>query len=300
MPLLVQGNTRSGVVILFLHGGPGASGFYDKFGKFFSGIEREYAVAYWEQRGGGISQGNAAPVTMTVEQIFSDIDAVITLLRHTQNNPTIILMGHSWGGGLGTAYLASRSTQGFHGIKAWIDVDGDHDDALSDSLSEQFVLRFAHQQIAQKRDETYWNEALAYYGRTHFSELGRKHTEYVQAAGGYFHGKEHIYASTDNIFFSASTGFDFLSNNSYSRKHLDNEQLMPYTRQMQRITVPSLILFGRHDGIVPVEMAEDAWKRLGTPQERKRIVIFEKSAHSPYIEEKEAFTEAVVGFVREL
>jgi pimeloyl-ACP methyl ester carboxylesterase len=66
---------------------------------------------------------------------------------------------------------------------------------------------------------------------------------------------------------------------------------------MDRITLPSLIVWGRHDGILPVELADDAYERLGTPRSDKSIVIFEDSAHSPMFEQPDAFNRAVIDFI---
>ncbi len=66
---------------------------------------------------------------------------------------------------------------------------------------------------------------------------------------------------------------------------------------MYKITVPSLILWGEHDGKVPVGLAQDAYDSLGTPASQKEIFIFSESAHSPNIEENSLFNEKVNEFV---
>ena len=51
--------------------------------------------------------------------------------------------------------------------------------------------------------------------------------------------------------------------------------------QLHRITCPVLVTVGRHDWITPVEASERIVSR--TPD--ARLVVFEKSGHSPQIEE---------------
>ena len=300
MPVFVNGNTKSGIFILYLHGGPGASAMYDKFGNFFSGIEKKHAVVYWEQRASGISQGNTQKNTVTVSQYFEDIDHVLKLISIQYNNPAVILMGHSWGGGLGAAYLTQRAGSNYNNIKAWINIDGDHNDHLSDSLSAIFVRKFAKQQIRKGNDTAYWMSALKYYDTVSFKKLTYRHTRYLTKAGGLWYGRPHNYASYTNIFFSYSTGFDFLSNNPHVQKFLSNEDLMSFTKDLKKITLPSLILWGKHDGTIPVEMATDFFDKIGTTDDLKKIVLFEKSAHSPYIEEKEKFNTVVTDFIATL
>ena len=57
--------------------------------------------------------------------------------------------------------------------------------------------------------------------------------------------------------------------------------------------VPTLILWGRRDHIIPVEHAVAAHEALANSQ----LVIFERAGHFPYSEEPDAFVEALTEFV---
>ena len=61
---------------------------------------------------------------------------------------------------------------------------------------------------------------------------------------------------------------------------------------LSSIELPVLALYGRHDPYYPVELAE--WIAGQCP--RGEHVIFEQSAHYPFIEEKERFAEVVAEF----
>jgi len=143
----------------------------------------------------------------------------------------------------------------------------------------------------------YWQKALRYYDSVPVAKLASPHTRYVTHAGGYWHGSPYNYASLKNLLFSSSTGFDFLKNNPNVQKYLGNEDLVSYTKDMHLITIPTLLIWGKYDGTVPVAMANDAYKRLGTPREKKSIVILESSAHSPYIENREKFNTEIINFL---
>ena len=61
IPVLVRGNTASKKIILFIQGGPGSNTL--DFAKvdypgWKNTLENEYAIAYYDQRGTGNSQGN--------------------------------------------------------------------------------------------------------------------------------------------------------------------------------------------------------------------------------------------------
>ena len=66
------------------------------------------------------------------------------------------------------------------------------------------------------------------------------------------------------------------------------------------ITLPTLILWGRHDRITPVVTAQPALDALGTPPDHKRLVIFEDSGHNPWAEEQDKFYDEVSGFLAEV
>lgn len=66
--------------------------------------------------------------------------------------------------------------------------------------------------------------------------------------------------------------------------------------QLHRITCPVLVTVGRHDWITPV----DASERIVANVPDGRLVIFEKSGHSPQIEEVELWEKTVRDFLHEV
>ena len=65
------------------------------------------------------------------------------------------------------------------------------------------------------------------------------------------------------------------------------------TPRLGEISAPTLILVGKDDFICPPSQAEIMHERIPS----SKLVVFEKSGHLPYIEEPEAFFEAVKGWV---
>lgn len=196
--------------------------------------------------------------------------------------------------------MTYASDKNFNNIKGWVEVDGLHNVPLSFSKSSQFVINYARQQIQQNPNSD-WQSVLDFYASKTTNDLLHyphtdQHAKYVQKCGGYWYSKTHNYANLNNIFFSCSTGFDFLSNNHYIHQQSLESFLQPYIN-LNKITIPSLILWGRHDGVIPVELSDDAFIHIGTPTSDKSIFIFENSAHSPYIEEKTLFNQKVIEFV---
>jgi len=68
-----------------------------------------------------------------------------------------------------------------------------------------------------------------------------------------------------------------------------------FTNRMSEIDIPTLILWGRHDGILPVELAHQARESMALSDEN--FYIFEQSGHSPHYEETELFNQKVISFI---
>jgi proline iminopeptidase len=295
MPIVVKGKKASNVFILFLHGGPG-NGTYI-WERFFEGIEKKCAMVYWNQRAAGETQGNTKASQMTVAQFVDDLDKVITLINHLYDNPKIYLMGHSWGGLLGTAYLIAHPNK----VSGWIEVDGAHNKVLGAEYSKAWVMNYAQWQINRGSNVGYWQNALEWYN-TYSGPLtytSKHYTEYLDKAHAYFYREEAKFYSISDYFFGRPNGLDLLLNGTYSDKTMGDEIVnIDLTPQMSSITIPSLILWGRHDGTIPYQMAENAFEALGTATQNKSIMYFENSAHSPMIEENLAFNDAVIAFIK--
>lgn len=294
MPVHVKGNKASGVFILFLHGGPGNGSYI--WEDFFPYIENNFAMVYWDQRAAGSSQGNAKPESMTINQFINDTHKNILLINELYDNPEIFIMGHSWGGLLGTAYLIKYPDS----VKGWIEVDGAHNKILGATLSRQWVMNHAQEQINKGIEVNYWQEALNWYNSyTGMLTYNSKHyTEYLHKANAYFYKSKHSYYSVSDYFLGSPNGFDLILNGIYSDNNMEDEIVMTdLTPLMYQIKIPSLICWGRHDGAIPFEMAQDAYDALGTSAENKSIVYFEGSAHSPMIEETKAFNDSIINFI---
>jgi pimeloyl-ACP methyl ester carboxylesterase len=68
---------------------------------------------------------------------------------------------------------------------------------------------------------------------------------------------------------------------------------LDYSRRLGQIAVPCLVLCGRHDSQYPLACSEGL--AAGIPG--ARLVVFERSGHYPYIEERAAFEAALGSFL---
>lgn len=100
-------------VLLFLHGGPGMPEYFlDRTHP--TGLEHDFTVCWWEQRGAGISYDPGIPrESMTTEQLIRDTVAVTDYLRERFGRDRIYLLGHSWGSFIGIQ-VAARAPERYH------------------------------------------------------------------------------------------------------------------------------------------------------------------------------------------
>lgn len=296
MPVWVRGNTASNIFVIFLHGGPGYTSMDVATSSAFKNLHKEYAFVYYDQRGSGAAQGNVKSESITVEQFTEDLVKLVHLIRYKYDNPTLFLMGHSWGGSLGTAFLLEPENQQY--ISGWIEINGGHN--LVDGLlhSEEWVIKKANEKIDSNIDSTYWRNEINWYAKTvslfKYPNPLKRHMENIQKLNGYY-----LNSSNEpeiKNFTSPISPIGFLINSNIVLRNLDLEtfNLSP---AMHKIKTPSLVLWGKHDGILPVIMAYDAFDNLGTDNTDKYLHIFEYSAHNPMFEEPEIFVENVKEFI---
>lgn len=315
-PVWVRGNMESENIILIVHGGPGSTGTqYFRFGAF-NYLEEDYKVVYWEQRASGFSQGNGSggQENLNAEEGSLDCEAVLNVILHKYNPKNVFLLGHSWGGVLTTAFLGNNQ-QRHNKIRGWILVNGGHNWELGQELSVEWVknvaLERSQDNTLSSRNRRFWTDALTWYENNplgNWDEINsmqwiQKHVDYVDKADGYFLAENREWIMTkikgnremrlnESFFFSGAWAWFTRGN-----PPIWESQRPITTDKMDNITLPTLIVWGRHDGILPVALAQDAYDRISTPANDKSIIIFEQTAHSPMFEETYDFNMAVKDFI---
>jgi pimeloyl-ACP methyl ester carboxylesterase len=304
MPVYVKGNIQSGTFILFLHGGPGGNASLPSFMPVSKELENDYAFAYWDQRGSGLSMGNPDASTFTVEQFVDDLDLVVETIKRRYQNPRIVFYGISWGGALGSAYLSTQNYQ--EKIDGFICMDSGHNLVEGLPKSVVFVKGYAQQQIDQGIDVAYWTEARDWCAKVPdmtVKENYFKYDGYLTNTNAYrkdpnqeVQGPEVGAFGTMNSYLSLSLFF----NGQYLIPNFNILELN-LSDVMAKIITPTMVIWGRHDGVNTIEMGYDAFNSIGGPDfQDKELVILENSAHEGYIEEQELFIHTFRRFVNSL
>jgi pimeloyl-ACP methyl ester carboxylesterase len=303
MPVSVRGNIDSGILILFLHGGPGGTALQKVGLPAFVTLEKSYGVVYWDQRASGSSQGNSKDEYLSLAQFTEDLEKLVDLIRFKYDTPTIFLMGHSWGGCLGTSYLTDSGRQ--EKIRGWIEIDGAHNNPKADSLSMAWITAYADEQIASHVDKPFWSFVKNWYiDNPNFTTDQLEHYAFVDKANGYIYDPSLQPGSQKFPNYSFAYIFDSPANVTAALTNYSNviEKFIvsdiDLTPQMKKITLPTLVIWGLHDGIIPYPMATHAINALGTVDSDKSLVTLSSSAHNGFYEEPEVFADAVITFIK--
>ena len=103
----IRGRDSSRTPMLFLHGGPCEA--ESPFLSLFAPWEERYVVAQWDQRGTGRTFGkNGTPPNMTMKQLTQDAIEVTQYVLSRLKAHKLILVGFSWGAGLGLNVIRSK------------------------------------------------------------------------------------------------------------------------------------------------------------------------------------------------
>ena len=304
MPVIIKGNIDSKVFVVFVHGGPGGNASLSSFLPVSKELEKNYAFAYWDQRGSGLSQGNPDASTFTVDQFVEDLDLVIDAINLRHNYPKIVIFGPSWGGALGSAYLSTPNHQ--DKVTGFINFCSGHNLLEGVPKSVLFVKNYAQDQIDAGIDISYWTEARDFCATVPdmtILENYFKYDGYLSNTNAYqkdpnqnVQGPEVGFWGSTNSYLSLSIFF----NGKYLKPRFNILELN-LSAQMANIKIPTIVIWGRHDGVNTIEMGYDAFNSIGGPDfTDKEMVILENSAHQGYMEEQELFISTFKGFVNGL
>ena len=299
MPVWVKGNTASKVILLFLHGGPGI-GAHRYSGFQTNQLQVPYAVAYWDQRDAGAAAGNNNAEDLTLDLMIEDLEKLIAVLKYRYGNDTkIFLMGHSFGGLLGSGFLVKDDNQ--KNIRGWIEVDGAHDYPETNILSRQMLIDSAAVEIAKGKHVSEWT-TIKNYCESHQPNVSLDVSYQINV---YAHDVEDYvdinHTSTPIEYTSPSSPVSFGINlyhlyyTAAGKRFLQSLEEVTYTNQLNKIKIPSLLIWGQYDFNVPVGSGKHALEQLGSSF--KHLYIIPHSGHTPMNGDTDLFAQTVIEFV---
>lgn len=301
LPVRVEGNLDSGVILLLLHGGPGGSAVDYNYGLDTELLEAEFATAYFDQRTQGGTHGRYSADMLTIHQVATDTANLVDALRARYGDDTSVwLYGHSWGGMLGTATLLDTDAD----VDGWIESAGSHDYPLNDRYTaEMYIARGTEEIEAGSEHSAEWREIVDFASSLDLDDISDDDSlqlnqyafeaeGYVDLAEGAWGQESGILVALRNPTVKATSAVSGLSGGS--RLNMDAQDTS-YTPRLNEIDVPSLFIYGDSDFVCPQQLGLDAYEAAST--DAKEFVVLEESGHSLMVNQPEAYADALITFV---
>lgn len=288
--ILMRGVNKSNPVLLWLHGGPGAAevALAHHFNK---GLEKEFVVVHWDQRGAGKSNHRGFDAqSMSLEQYLNDARELITYLKQRFGQDRIFLLGHSWGSHLGIE-LAARYPDDLH---AYIGVSQVVDNHRTYKIGYEWV----REQIGKQQSGNRLNQ-IEMLGEPPYTRQSdhKEYTDLINEYGGNFDLPRHrlawiaIRAPEYNLldYFRWMLGARRGSGPMWDNRYTNHINMIS---RVHSLDVPVFFMSGRKDYTTPCKLVKQYYDVLEAPH--KELIIFEDSAHTPFLGEVEKFTREVI------
>jgi pimeloyl-ACP methyl ester carboxylesterase len=287
--MFIKSTDAAAPVLLFLHGGPGMPELFLER-THPTGLEGDFTVCWWEQRGAGISYSRDIPrESMTTEQLIHDTVAVTDHLRERFDRERIYLLGHSWGSFLGIQ-VAARAPERY---RAYIGMG----QVAHQQRSEVLAYEYALERFRGAGDEKMLRRLEA-APVTMDAPLPRAYMKVRDAA------MHRLGVGTTRDMRSVVTGVfvpvwrtpDYTVREKiavgrgkrFSRGVMwDDFLATDLTAAVTKLELPVYVCHGRHDHTCSYSLARSYFRQLRAPV--KGFYTFERSAHSPAFEEPGRF-----------
>ncbi len=309
IPAYLYGNLENNTFIITLHGGPGDNGLELRQGKAAAELEKKFVMVYWDQRGQGLSEGKFSADDVTIDLMAEDLHALILVLKYKYgSNINLFLLGHSWGGELGTAFLIKKNYQNL--LKGWIEVDGAHDIPKVNKEVVKMITTIGNEQITLGNSTKKWEALISEVSTIDTGNIsikeGRDLNKKARLAqkyllnDGFIQKPEAVTWRDAGIIYhqdfltAALSGswFYLLNNNFYNEIETTS-----YTGELYKIELPTLLLWGEYDFIVPPELGFSAYRTISSSD--KKMIVFQKSGHSPINNQPKEFVDEIIQFVEQ-
>ena len=285
----IRGNDVSNPVLLWLHGGPGSAQM--PVARHFNGaLEKDFVVVHWDQRGAGKSNPkDFDEKTMTIEQFISDVHELTQYLIDRFNKEKIYLIGHSWGTQFGilTAYKYPDDYYAYIGISQ----------VVNGYASNEIAYKWLTKQI-KKSGKTKDLKRLKKLGSPPFTDH-EKYVKFAKMIDSYGGGMDVgfmklILIALKSPEYSLSDHLSWLRGaNRGSGPMWDSSRSFDAFRDVPDLKIPVYFFSGRSDYNTPQELVNKYLESLDAPK-GKHLVVFVKSAHTPFMKEPEKFYDEML------
>lgn len=283
--MFIKGHDRTKPVLLYVHGG---LPFYFLTQNHPTGLESDFVMVWWEQRGVGLSfQPNVSAENIKTEHLVSDLLEVTNYLRHRFDQEKIYLMGHSGGTFIGIK-AAATAPELFH---AYIGIAQMSNQLKSEKIAYDFMLERFHEN---------GNDKMVKKLKAAPVTLTSIPKEYLAIRDNAMHtlgiGTMHHMRSVFTGIFLPSLRFReytlkekinlWRAKAAYGVSTIWDEILVTdLSKEITELQIPVYFFGGIYDYTCSYTIGKSYFNQLNAPI--KGFYTFQESAHSPIFEEPE-------------
>jgi proline iminopeptidase len=266
--------------VLLLHGGPGATHeYFEAFDSYFPGAGIEYY--YYDQLGSAYSDQPKDPSLWTIDRYVDEVEQVRQALHLDKDN--FCLLGHSWGGVLAIEYALKYQQH----LKCLVISN------MMDSIPA--YNDYAHKVLMPAMDQKQLAEVQKLEAE-HRTDDPR-----YMAILGPLHYEQHVLRMPEAQWPEPVTrSFGHINQQIYTLMQGPSElgasgRLLNWDRSkdLHRITVPTLVIGAQYDTMDPKYMAGMA-KKLPHGQ----FLLCPKGSHMAMYDDQQVYFDGLIGFFR--
>jgi pimeloyl-ACP methyl ester carboxylesterase len=284
--MFIKSKDVTNPVLLYLHGGMPD---YFLSERYPTGLEDDFSVVWWEQRGSGISYNpDIPPETKTLEQMISDTLDLTNYLRDRFGKEKIYLMGHSGGTFIGIQ-AAARAPELYY---AYIGVAQMSYQLKSEQLAYDYMLqqfkKAGNTRMVQKLEAA----PVTITDGTPDSYRALRDPAMHSLGIGTTHDMDSVLTgivipSWQSREYTLSEKFHTWTAKAHSGIAMLWDEMLAtdLSQQVTEFSIPVYFFSGIYDYTVNYSVAKDYFEKLNAPI--KGFYTFEQSAHSPIFEEPE-------------
>jgi pimeloyl-ACP methyl ester carboxylesterase len=288
----IRGADKTNPVLLLMQQGPGLP-IINEVRRFehLLGLEKVFTVVYWDQRGTGLALRNPK-AEISAARMVSDTVSLLELL-HDRFGAKTFIAGFSFG----ATFAARAAEQRPDLVAALIATGMDIDIRLAEDKTYDFVLRTARQY--RNRRAIRQLEKVGPPPHLDAKQFATR-ARWASNFGG-VRTNANYNAEVRTLLLSLLRSPDYsVADVIRTVRGITTTQaaLLPQlattdlVRTLPRLDVPIVFAQGRLDQVAPGETTQRFHDSLTAPS--KTLVWFEKSAHSPHLEEPEKFRDMLI------
>jgi len=273
----IKGDADNNPLLLFIHGGPGAT--LMPYSHLLEGLEDEFLVVHWDQRGAGKSYDDSTPATsMCIEQFIDDSLELVDYLRDCYSKEKVYIAGHSWGSVLGVN-LAQRIADKIH---AYFGICQVTDYIGGQMESYDFAL-----ECSKTSGQKDMEDVLLAMGKPPYEDINDtyKLSGIIYQLGGAYHKQvDSARIFSDNPIYDNGDIEKINKGMAFSAVNMIDEIVKINLLEAGHVSfdVPVYFICGQYDYFTPVETIKKYYNAIEAP--KKAIYTLEESAHFPYAE----------------